>query len=390
MKRTDRFIKLTTVVLFIAVVVYIGISLYNAFMSTFETTPAISYSVEETFPADGFIVRTERVLSEFTGSAVLPVVREGERVANGQPVAVEYMTAQALNVASEIRSLRLRISQLETAGSSRTIEASRLESVKELSKAMQDSDFSRLDEMQLNIETLIFESDALSAEGLEAMRTRLSALEGASAGVRTFLAPESGTFSQVVDGFEHVAPGDLSDILPHELEELFERPSRTTGVGKLVTNFRWNFASIMSAEDASGIREGSTVSMQFTGAFHTAKNMRVESIGRADADGRRVVIFSSDRSIHEIAQLRQLSAEIVYDTITGLRVPKEAIHLDDSGTLHVFIQTGIRAERVNVEILREYGDVYLVRDGLETGSPLRPGSTIIVRANNLYHGKVVG
>jgi multidrug efflux pump subunit AcrA (membrane-fusion protein) len=130
--------------------------------------------------------------------------------------------------------------------------------------------------------------------------------------------------------------------------------------------------------------------MQFTGAFHTAKNMRVESIGRADADGRRVVIFSSDRSIHEIAQLRQLSAEIVYDTITGLRVPKEAIHLDDSGTLHVFIQTGIRAERVNVEILREYGDVYLVRDGLETGSPLRPGSTIIVRANNLYHGKVVG
>jgi hypothetical protein len=39
--------------------------------------------------------------------------------------------------------------------------------------------------------------------------------------------------------------------------------------------------------------------------------------------------------------------------------------------------------------MKESGDSYLVRDGAETNSPLRVDSIIIVKANNLYHGKVV-
>jgi len=83
-------------------------------------------------------------------------------------------------------------------------------------------------------------------------------------------------------------------------------------------------------------------------------------------------------------------ADIVFDVISGLRIPREAIHLDDDGTIFIYLLTGARAERVNVEILLESGENYLVRDGLETGSPLRSGSTIIVRANDLFDGKVVG
>jgi len=116
--------------------------------------------------------------------------------------------------------------------------------------------------------------------------------------------------------------------------------------------------------------------------------MFVESIGRREDDSC-VVLFSSDRFIHNIAPLRQLRAEVVYNTVTGIRVPKEAVHLDDDGTIYIFLQTGARAERVNVEIILITGDSYLVRDGAESGTPLRAGSTIIVRANNLFHGKVV-
>lgn len=101
-----------------------------------------------------------------------------------------------------------------------------------------------------------------------------------------------------------------------------------------------------------------------------------------------VVLFSSDRGVHDIASLRGLRADVVFDVISGIRVPKEAIHIED-GVTYVFLQTGVRAERVRVEILLESGDSYLVRDGAASGTPLRAGSTIIVRANNLYHGKIV-
>jgi hypothetical protein len=116
--------------------------------------------------------------------------------------------------------------------------------------------------------------------------------------------------------------------------------------------------------------------------------MLVESIGKSE-DGNCVVLFSSESGIHEVAPLRYLRAEIVTGAVSGIRIPKEAIHLDDNATTFVFIQTGVRAERVNVEILCELGDVYLVRDGLETGSSLRSGSIIIVKANGLTDGKIV-
>jgi len=389
MKRSDFFIKIITAVLFLAVVAYIGISIYSSLMNTVVTMPAISYSVEETLPANGFIVRTETVLHE-TGRDALPIVSDGVRVARGQPVAVEYLTSSALETASEIRSLRMRIAQLEAAVGSRAVETSRLNSVLELSQAVSGGDLSRLDELIVNIETLVFESELPDEAGLASMRARLSSLERRNDGVRTFLSPYSGTFSHVIDGFEHISPGDLSELMPDELEELFENPSRAVGAGKLVTSIRWFFASVMYAEDAFRLRTEQQVTLQFSGAFHYDKLMTVESVGRADADGMAVVVFSSDRGLHDIAHLREVRADVIFDTITGIRLPKEAIHLDSDGSLYVFIQTGVRAERVNVEILAEYGDIYLIPDGLHTGSALRPGSTIIVRGNNLYHGRVVG
>jgi len=118
--------------------------------------------------------------------------------------------------------------------------------------------------------------------------------------------------------------------------------------------------------------------------------MLVESIGRRE-EGMCVVLFSSDRGIHDVAPLRSLRADIVFGEVSGIRVPKEAIHLDDDNNTFIYLQTSGYAEMVEVEILRVTGDSYLVRDGAESNppTPLRVDSIIIVKANDLYHGKIV-
>jgi len=388
MKRSDFFIRLTTGILFLAVASYIGILLYNAVVNVFVTTTAMSYAIEETLPAKGFIVRTETVLTE-SGSMILPVVREGERVASGQAVAVEYLSREALETASEIRSIQLRLDQLEAAGSGRAVQAARLESVMNLSMAVIEGDLRNLDEMALNVQTLVFTSDTLPITDVAALQDRLDALRLRSEGIRTISAPFAGTFSQVVDGFEHIDPSDIRGLTPDNLELLFTSPSNTHRIGKLVTSFTWHFAAIMDADDAMELSVGRQVPIQFAGAFHDTKHMLVENIGTPE-DGRSVVIFSSDRSLHDAVALRGVEAEIILDVISGIRVPMEALRLDDNATTYIYLQTGMRAERVNVEIISEHGDVLLVRDGVESGTPLRAGSTIIVRANNLYHGKIIG
>jgi len=384
MKRSDFFIRLTSGVLFLAVACYIGVSLYNAFVNAYETTEAVRYSIEETLPAEGYIIRTEIVLSE-VGAAVLPIVSEGEKVARGQTIAVEYLSRDALELASEIRSLRLKIAQLESVRNNS--DSAGFEAILELSALVNNHDFRKLDAVALNIETSIFSIETDTSY----LRSVLEDLESRYIGTRSITAEVSGTFSHTVDGFEHISPDMVHGIFPSELGSLFETPLQVYGAGKLITEFKWYYAAVMDFESAALLSAGQTKNVQFYGAYNIEIAMLVENVGRRE-DGFCVVLFSSDRGVHDIAPLRSLRADVVLDVISGIRVPKEAIHLDDDGKTFIYLQTSGYAERVDVEILNppgELGDSYLVRDGAETGSPLRVDSIIIVKANNLYPGKVV-
>jgi multidrug efflux pump subunit AcrA (membrane-fusion protein) len=375
---------LTTGVLFLAVACYIGVYLYNALINTYVTTPAVSFSIEETLPAQGYIVRTEAVIAE-DGIAVLPIVGEGEKVAAGQAIAIEYMNLRALELASEIRDIRMKLAQMESFGG--ISDSASFETVLGLSTLVHSRDLSRLDELLLDVEAYIFTDDSEIEVDLPTLQNRLAELERRSQGTRVINAQASGTFSHVVDGFEHIGPDVVRNISPTDLSAHFKTPYGISGTGKLVTEFKWYYAAIMEQEDAARLTAGRRIAVQFYGAYHAEVDMLVESIGRRES-GQCVVLFSSDRGIHDVAPLRSMRADIVFSIVTGIRVPKEAIHLDDDTTF-IYLQTGVRAERVDVEILRVTGDSYLVRDGIETGSPLRVDSIIIVRANNLYHGKVV-
>ena len=385
MKRSDFYIRILTAVLFLAVASYISVYVVGALRNTFVTMTAGSYTIEQTLPAEGFIVRTETVMADASRD-ILPFVSEGERVGVGQVVGREYFTTQALETASEIRAIRLK---LENFDNLRVGADSGFQSVMALSRAVQSGDLSALDELSLRVEATIFAQYALSEDEVVSLRERLHFLEAQQDGMTSVIAPVSGLFSGFTDGFEHISPRDIRDLVPSSFEQLFYSPTSNFGAFKMITEFKWYFAAIMEAADANRLAVGRTVPIQFEGAFQSAVYMLVENIGRRE-DERVVVLFSSNRGVHEITTQRFLQADIIFDNIVGIRVPKEAIHLDDNGITHIFLQTGARAERVNIEILTIIGDSYIVRDGAETGSPLRAGSTIIVRANNLFDGRVVG
>ena len=387
MKRGYLYMKLVTAVLFLAVLSYLGVYVFNALRNTFATMPAIPYTVEETFSAEGFVVRTETVMYGVSGD-ILPIVREGERVAVGQTVAVEYLTDAALETASEIRTIRLQIAQIEAARRTAGVETDGLQSVMELSKAVQSGDLRALEELSLRVETTIFAGDGLTEDDLPTLQARLEVLEARRAGMISIDTNVSGIFSQTVDGFENISPRQLAGISPTGLTELFQSPTGRSGGAKIITEFRWYYAAIMDGADAIRLTLGQTVTLRFSGVFNAAVQMNVENVGRRE-DGKSVVLFSSNRGIHDVTMPRQLQAEVIFGYVSGIRVPKEAIHLDENGVIHVFLHTGARAERVNVEILAEIDGHYIVRDGAETGSPLRVGSTIIVSGNNLFDGRVV-
>ena len=147
-------------------------------------------------------------------------------------------------------------------------------------------------------------------------------------------------------------------------------------------------------DDASAKRleEGRRYTLAFSGDFDKEVAMRLERLGSSEG-GRRLVVFSSDRYLSEVTLARQCAATLVFERFTGVRVPDKALRVrtndDGSTTLGVYTLVGRQAEFKSVEIVREGEGFYLLRGTADNRKVLRPGDTIILSNQELYHGKVI-
>jgi hypothetical protein len=391
MRQSDFFMKIISGALFLTLASYIGFSLYSAAKHPFLTTAALRYTVEELGAAEGYIVREEAAVAG-GGSLSVPAMRDGEKAASGALLASVYAGASSLSGAGEIRETKLRIAQLELAAAAnpRDAEEARQAAVLNLAAAVQTASFARMDELSLAVESLVLGARGAgeSAAELASLREKLARLETSYDAGTAVYAPKSGVFTSAIDGFEGVTPGALSSVLPSSLAPLFSSPEPGGGVGKLIFGIKWYLAAVLDTADALRLRDGDSVRVQLTRPVSAGYTMTVERVGRNE-EGKSVVVFSCNRGLAETAGLRRVSAEVVFDEVSGVRVPKAAIHLEDDNLPYVYLATGGRAERVAVTILREYGDGYIVSGAGGDASPLREGAEIIVKANGLYDGKVL-
>jgi hypothetical protein len=173
-------------------------------------------------------------------------------------------------------------------------------------------------------------------------------------------------------------------------------------LGKIITGATWYFAALLDEESSQLLKIGDKVTLRFNSMARTIQ-MKVDSISRAD-DGTVCVVFSTDKYLAETTLLRDQTVDIIFDTITGYRVEKSAVHVEnETGEVGVYRIYGAQATWVPIEILWEDEDYYLIRqatvydeDGnpvettqLEDAKQLRPGAEIIVKGTKLYDGKVI-
>lgn len=393
MLRSDFVMKLMSVVLLIAIAVYIGLYIFNVAGNPLKTTIAKRFTVEESCSAEGYIIRNETLL---TGDvkAVTLLASEGEKIASGQAIAVSYEGKEALERASEIRALQLQIDANESGAeaSSNPQSPKPEECVLTLSDAVQHKNFENLEEQTLTIKKAIFtdSTDKISSESLASLKDKLAGLIAQNTETKTIVSPMSGIFSSDIDGFEAIGPDAVKGLTPAALQALFTPNGKTEepALGKLLTGITWYYAAVMDIEDAQKLKINNQADVQFTKTYNANLMMKVESIG-AEENGKCVVIFSAKQNMSEMTALRSLSSEIVFESRTGLLVPKEAVHQENGGKPYIYLLTGLQAEQVDVELWREQGDCYLVKDGTVSETVLREGSIIIVKAKDLYDEKVV-
>ena len=122
--------------------------------------------------------------------------------------------------------------------------------------------------------------------------------------------------------------------------------------------------------------------------------LRFEDSGRS---------FSANDYATQITALREQEVQIITHSVTGLRVPKQAVRVNEEGSLGIYRVSGAQVSWVPVQILWQEDDYYLVAQAdkldeegnqadlsqFERASALRAGDTVIVRGEDIYDGKVV-
>jgi len=421
MKQGNALVNFVMIAMAVALACYLGIYAWDSFNDPFSTTFAYEYTSKEVAQAEGYLVREEQVFQAQSG--IVDVIRsEGEKVGVGQRVARVHANSQALAIQEEMDQLEAEISVLEyalgqsdTSASSAQLDETILQTLVELRFAASVSDYDDLEEQVLDVKSQVLKrdytyGDGLDLEQLDSRRQELvarykSLQSQISGSTSTVWARKAGFFSAFVDGYETVlTPGTVFSITPAQMDELeSQRADHGSTPGKLVTSDKWYFLTALPQEQAQRLRAGQTVTVGFSGEFDQDISMLVEQVTPGDeGDERCAVVFSCERYLSQTLLLRRQSAELVFDQSSGLRVPKTSLRMVtktvtdketqqqyEENVLGVYAVVGGQAEFKSVEIMGEGADYYVVKPTASGNRALRAGDEIIVRATELYDGKLL-
>ena len=400
MKQGKPVITVVMVALAVALAIYFGFYVFDTFNAPFSTTLVYTYTVNDSVEAEGLLVREEQVLPAQDG--IVELTRsEGEKVGVGQTVAMIYRDSQAQDDQASLESAA-------------KLDEDILQAVVELRASVALEDYSQLEDQVLAVKSQVLKRGYTYGEGLtsadlsarlQELRTQRSTLSSQSAAATTKVtASQSGIFSSLVDGYESVlTPQSVFQLTPSSLQGLLDGDGVTAGngLGKLICGYRWYFAASLPVDVTERMKEGGTAQVRFSGDFTQDVKMTVEQIGQEE-NGQQVVVFSSDKYLARTTLLRSQSVEIIFDSFSGLRIPKEALRMEtytykdeetgeekEGSRLGVYVLLGGKAEFKTVEVITEGSDYYVVAATDTSSSALRAGDEVITRATGLYDGQLL-
>lgn len=401
-RRGKTYIALIVLILAALAAVSVGIGLREGLEAPIRTVKAVPYESGSGYFSTGYIVRDEAVMT-MDSSITSLVPAEGERVSAGQAVAMGYVSADAQTRQRKIAQLEERLKELEYASGASAAAYNKAaadmeirDKILEMAVMLGRGNVLAVGDAAPNLKGLVLRSTA-SEEDLSAIarqekniREERDALRAQLSGqMRVVSAPASGYFSGVVDGYESVlTPRSLEALSPTELDRIAADAQPAGAFGKLVLGDTWYYVTTIPEAELKETELGDSAEVSFAHDLRTAITMRISHISQPE-NGRCVVVFTCGDYIRDVTMMRSQSADIVFRSYAGLRVPKEAVHVREDGKVGVYVLESAAYKWKTVEILYDNGESYIVRLDKSSTRNLWPGDDIIVDDKDAYDGKVV-
>ena len=402
-----NILKIFAALLLLFFIGYAAFQAYAFFYNPYNTEIAVTYTVNESVHVDGIVVRSETVIEDQYGGSVSYIHEDAARVLKNKPVAYAHASSDTVEKMERAEALKKEIDLLDEAangvsqlyGSSEFINDQIGNSVLSYSDAIASGNYSVFnslkDELLLSInkKTSITGLPNKFNERLALLRAEYDELQNEinADEANTVLSPKTGYFISSVDGFENIinketlfekSVSDIEAIIAQDVVTVEEK------IGKIADNYKWYYVISVPSEESELFKEGKKLTVAFDGVNEKA-NLKVYEKIEDETSENIIIVLLCETMTAEFTSLRQVSADIIFSTISGLRISDESIRFDTNQQMGVYILDRSEVKFRAVDIVYSGSGYHVVKWNQGNKNSLQLFDEVFVGGNDLYVGKVI-
>lgn len=404
--KANGFRTIVTAVLVLAILGYVGYQAYRSIYSDVTTELAVSHSVFESIETEGLVYRSETVITAVKSGEPYYTIENGTRVAKHSVIASVYANADSGRIDQQIEEIDNQIAAFRTimadAGSGRlSLSMINEQSKKVLLDLVHNSDAGLLNDVDgysFDILSLISKKALVtgnevdfSAKIKELEQTKAKLKQTYQKPISKVSAPVAGYFADRVDGLEgELGVDGLSKLTTDTLaaQMALQPQSDISACGKIVSGYEWYMACIVPDTYYNVLGVGRTLTVRMSFVLDESIPVTVYACNK-DNKGNMAVVFRCDQMSAELSTIRKEAVEIQLVEHTGLKVPKQAIVVDENQQVGVYIRSGNVVAFRKIEQLYSQPADYVVCRVVNEDGYLEMYDDIIVNGRDLYDGKII-
>ncbi len=403
-----RLLAIVSALLVLTVLCY---EIYSLSTPSVKTQTAVAATHKDAISAKMFAVRNEAAISGSSSGTLVSTVNDGERVAGGQTIAVQFSNSDAASNYVELENLKSELERYENLNNQQnllTLDVSKInadadELFDDMLEAVRNGN---LDELvtrterfsdKLTTKQIFVDGNIDFSEKIASLKAQIKTLSAKLGNTNYIKAQDTGYYVSSLDGYENAL--DFSSVKSLSCSQIKSaisaKPSAVSAdnMGKLIRGYNWYFVGVISAADATRINIGDSVNLLCDNASRGNIPATVYHKGHNENNSVAVVMMSNIMD-EDISRLRVEDVQIVVDETDGLRISKQAVRVVN-GVQGVYVLTGNIVSFKRIDVVYTGEDYVIskkiyttVRD--ENDVPyVKLYDEVIVEGKDLSDGKII-
>lgn len=416
-RQRKRRRRLARFLLFVFALIYLPALWKWIFHDSIETDILDTGTLEIRIKSEGIFVRNETAVTSPREGIVIPEVDQGERVQNKYDFAI-VVDKENQRILAEIENLEKNIIRQFAENNPQVLDGdsdfrnSVQTEVNKLTDIAVNKNLTAINNVKATLEKLLYQRNREIFEStgnrlyLEDKKRELETLrEKLQVSATTIQSEFSGIVVWGADStYEKYSYANIDNLTIEDLElkdnEQTENitsdfeTSFSVGEGemfaRLINNDTSWYVCVVSKKDGSRLKTGDSISLKVEG-IEDLIPCTVDSI--EPLDDKCKVVVSFNRFIEKTVQLRHAKADLVIESVEGLKIPQRSLANVNpyDNTADIFLVRFNRAVRKRVRIIAEQ-DTFVIIDNLSDTNetdPVRIFDIYVVNPQNIEEGQVI-